>query len=212
MSFIRRRLWILVLLPVLLGVDECSESGINQDIKAVVGLDTDSPAQVAGAVMLGKTFGDEGEQQAAEMGSVVQDFRRADHEQKADRAYESKDWATASDEYRQSLSWLDDTPKNAPTKADLQIGLANSLVYQGDVARDNDSARKYYLQSASLYGKLAESGQRPKDAMYYDQAASLYHAGAYADACAAVRKSAAAGGFLLDSLRAKLKAADHPCD
>jgi hypothetical protein len=214
MSFVGRRLWILLLLPVLLGASECSESGINADIKDVLGLDTDSPAQVAGAIMLGKALGDEDEQNAAEMGSTLKDFRRADHEQKGDNAYTTRNYVTAADEYRQSLQWLDDAPKNAAKKADLQIGLANSLVGQGDTARDPEQARKAYLQSASLYETLATSGQRPVDAMYYGQAASLYHAGAYDSACTALKKSRTAAGsdFLTESLSNKLKLADHPCN
>jgi hypothetical protein len=204
-----------LLLPVLLGANECSESGINADIKDILGLDTDSPAQVAGAIMLGKALGDEDEQNAAEMGSTLKDFRRADHEQKGDNAYTTKNYVTAADEYRQSLQWLDDSPKNVAKKADLQMGLANSLVGQGDTARDGEQARKAYLQSASLYETLATSGQRPPDAMYYDQAASLYHAGAYDAACSALKKSrTAAGGsdFLTEGLASKLKQADHPCN
>jgi len=212
MSFIRRRLWILLLLPVLLGANECSESGINADIKDVLGLDTDSPAQVAGAILVGKALGDEDEQNAAEMGSTLKDFRRADHEQKGDDAYGTKNYVTAADEYRQSLQWLDDSPKNVAKKADLQMGLANSLVGQGDAARDPDQARKAYLQSASLYETLATSGQRPPLAMYYSEAVSLYHAGAYDGACTALKKATTGNNFLTTDLASKLKQADHPCN
>jgi hypothetical protein len=215
MSFIRRRLWILLLLPVLLGANECSESGINADIKDILGLDTDSPAQVAGAIMLGKALGDEDEQNAAELGSTLKDFRRADHEQKGENAYVAKNYVTAADEYRQSLQWLDDTPKNAAKKAELQVGLANSLSSEGDTASDPEQARKAYLQSASLYETLATSGQQPADAMYYDQAASLYHAGGYGAACTALKKSKTVprSTFATDTfLSDRLRQAGHPCD
>ena len=212
-----RRLWPFLLAWVLLGADQCSESSINADIKDVFGINTDDPLQVGLAVLGAKALGSDEERQAAEMGSTLRDFRRADHEQKGDRLLLKKDYEGAAKEYREALTWTGSGKQQDQKRESLENQLAVTL---GDLAQgtaDKALAAARYRESAAHYGKVAAltDWEAYRAQTQLSQAYALRNAGDLGASCSVLRKAApitpVENKLAIDILRADLKQRGLDC-
>ena len=209
------RLWPLLFVWLFLGAT-CSESSINQDIHDTFGINTDSPVQVAGVILLGKKFGNAEEQQAADMGSTIKDFRRADHEQKGDRARDARDYDGAEREYREALQWTGTGPQQDIKRADLETRLGETLAWKavfGERVSQEREAAQHYGTAAALREKDPAYQKNPGaiGELYLNQAFASLNARDWGASCSALRKAAAKGRDNPD-LRADLKNNGLTCD
>lgn len=212
-----RRLWPLLLAWVLLGANECSESSVNADINDVFGINTDDPFQVGLALLGAKGFGSDEERQAAEMGSTLKEFRRADHEQKGDRLLDKKDYDGAAKEYREALKWTGDGKEQDKKRASLEDQLALTLEQLAETTSDKALAAARYRESAAHYGRVAEltDWQDYKAQTMLNQAYALRNAGDLGASCSVLRKAGPitpdVNRLAIDILRGDLKQRGLDC-
>ena len=197
-----RYLWPLLFVWALLGAESCSESTINEDINAVLGINTDSPVEIAGAILLGQTFGNADEQKAAAMGDTLKDFRRADHEQQGDVAYRRSDYNRAVDEYNTALQWTGSGVPQDRKRADLHERIGETIADEiGEMQlreRPVPIAAKRATEAATAYARVAELRARDPDAskmaptiaaLRRNEARMHYLAGNYGSSCSAIRQA-----------------------
>ena len=216
-----RLLLPLVFVWALLGAGECTESTINQQINTTFGIDTDSPAQVAGAILLGQTFGSKEEQRGAEMGSTLKDFRRADHEQKGDKFARDKDYDLAITEYETALQWTGSGIQQDRKRKELEIRLARTLTQEANSSGSGDSmqlAARHYGKAADLSERDPAGRTQPAEVgnLRFSEAMMLYRYGEnFGASCRALRKAEASGHNypeMAERLKASLKKYGTNCD